>query len=83
MALPERGQLPGHRRMLAAMSRSAFVPDEQTSFQGKCDDNRMTSMPGMSAGGDIVRGGATVILAMGDGKTAAAAMHKYMMNSGA
>jgi glutamate synthase (NADPH/NADH) small chain len=45
------------------------------------DDNRMTSMPGVFAGGDIVRGGATVILAMGDGKTAAAAMHKYMSNS--
>jgi NADPH-dependent glutamate synthase beta subunit-like oxidoreductase len=27
-------------------------------------------------------GGATVILAMYDGKTAAAAMHKYMMNPG-
>ena len=38
----------------------------------------MTSIPGVFAGGDIVRGGATVILAMGDGKDAAAAMHKYM-----
>ena len=28
----------------------------------------MTSMPGVFAGGDIVRGAATVILAMGDGK---------------
>ncbi|MFH0982039.1 MAG: FAD-dependent oxidoreductase, partial [Planctomycetota bacterium] len=45
------------------------------------DENRMTNIPGVFAGGDIVRGGATVILAMGDGKTAAAAMHKYMMNS--
>lgn len=44
------------------------------------DDNRMTSMPGVFAGGDIVRGGATVILAMGDGKTAAAAMDRYLMN---
>ena len=42
------------------------------------DENRMTSIPGVFAGGDIVRGGATVILAMGDGKDAAAAMHKYM-----
>lgn len=30
------------------------------------------------AGGDIVRGGATVILAMGDGRKAAAAMHEYL-----
>ncbi|MBI5184120.1 MAG: NADPH-dependent glutamate synthase [Nitrospinae bacterium] len=38
-----------------------------------------TSKPGVYAGGDIVRGGATVILAMGDGKKAARAMHEYMM----
>ena len=44
------------------------------------DDNGMTSMPGVLAGGDIVRGGATVILAMGDGKRAAKAMHEYLMN---
>ena len=30
------------------------------------------------AGGDIVRGGATVILAMGDGRRAAASMHEYL-----
>jgi len=30
------------------------------------------------AGGDIVRGGATVILAMGDGRLAAEGMHKYV-----
>ena len=33
------------------------------------------------AGGDIVRGGATVILAMSDGRKAAAAMHNYLSNS--
>jgi hypothetical protein len=38
----------------------------------------MTSMPGVFAGGDIVRGAATVILAMGDGKRAAAAMASYL-----
>ena len=32
------------------------------------DEYGMTSMPGVFAGGDIVRGAATVILAMGDGK---------------
>ena len=31
-----------------------------------------------SAGGDIVRGGATVILAMGDGRRAAAAMDRQL-----
>jgi glutamate synthase (NADPH/NADH) small chain len=38
----------------------------------------MTSLPGVFAGGDIVRGGATVILAMGDGKKAAAGIHGYL-----
>lgn len=38
------------------------------------DDNLRTSLPLLYAGGDIVRGGATVILAMGDGRKAAAAM---------
>jgi glutamate synthase (NADPH/NADH) small chain len=37
-----------------------------------------TSLPGVYAGGDIVRGGATVILAMGDARTAAAAMDRRL-----
>ncbi len=37
-----------------------------------------TSLPGVFAGGDIVRGGATVILAMGDARTAAAEIDKYL-----
>ncbi len=40
------------------------------------DDSLQSSIPTIFAGGDIVRGGATVILAMGDGRKAAAAMHK-------
>ena len=36
--------------------------------------------PLIFAGGDIVRGGATVILAMGDGKQAAASMDEYLQN---
>lgn len=39
-----------------------------------------TSIPGVYAGGDIVRGGATVILAMGDGRLAAAEIDKYLKN---
>lgn len=38
------------------------------------NDEMQTSIPMIFAGGDIVRGGATVILAMGDGRKAAAAM---------
>ncbi len=41
-------------------------------------DTGKTSKQGVFSGGDIVRGGATVILAMGDGKKAAKAMHEYM-----
>lgn len=39
-----------------------------------------SSLADLYAGGDIVRGGATVILAMGDGRKAAAAMHKQLTN---
>ena len=42
------------------------------------NDNMQSSIPLIFAGGDIVRGGATVILAMGDGRRAAAAMHRYL-----
>ena len=38
----------------------------------------LTSMPAVYAGGDIVRGAATVISAMGDGKTAAKAIHALL-----
>lgn len=37
-----------------------------------------TSRPGVYAGGDVVTGAATVILAMGAGKQAAAAIHEYI-----
>ncbi len=40
----------------------------------------ITSKEGVFAGGDAVTGAATVILAMGAGKNAAAAMHKYIQN---
>ncbi len=41
-------------------------------------DTMATSIEGVYAGGDIIRGGATVILAMGDARVAAAEMHKYL-----
>lgn len=42
------------------------------------DENGLTSKEGVYAGGDAVTGAATVILAMGAGKTAAAAMDEYI-----
>jgi len=45
------------------------VADEET---GK------TNLPGIFAGGDIVTGAATVILAMGAGKKAARAIDEYL-----
>ncbi|WP_297073183.1 NADPH-dependent glutamate synthase [Thermococcus sp.] len=42
------------------------------------DENLMTSIPGVFAGGDAIRGEATVILAMGDGKRAAKAIDEYI-----
>ncbi|OGC05781.1 glutamate synthase (NADPH), homotetrameric [candidate division WOR-1 bacterium RIFCSPLOWO2_02_FULL_46_20] len=42
----------------------------------------LTSIPGVYAGGDIVRGAATVISAMGDGKIAAKAIHKQLSAGG-
>ena len=44
------------------------------------DDNGATSRDGVFAGGDAVTGAATVILAMGAGKKAAAAMDEYIQN---
>lgn len=46
-----------------------IIADEETGA---------TSKPGVYAGGDAVTGAATVILAMGAGKKAAAAMHEYL-----
>ncbi len=44
------------------------------------DDTMQSSIPDIFAGGDIVRGGATVILAMGDGRKAAKGMDDYLIN---
>ncbi|MBQ0137389.1 MAG: bifunctional dihydroorotate dehydrogenase B NAD binding subunit/NADPH-dependent glutamate synthase [Bacteroidales bacterium] len=42
------------------------------------EDTMQSSIPTLFAGGDIVRGGATVILAMSDGRKAAKAMDEYI-----
>jgi glutamate synthase (NADPH/NADH) small chain len=59
---------------------TATCPDLKLNRWGNIivDDQGMTSLPGVFAGGDIVRGAATVILAMGDGKRAAKSIHEFL-----
>ena len=57
------------------------TPDIQVNKWGNIivdDETLMTSKKGVFAGGDIVTGGATVILAMGAGRKAASAIDKYL-----
>lgn len=58
------------------------TPDLETNKWGNivADEDGRTSKAGVFAGGDIVTGAATVILAMGAGKKAAAAIHEYLQN---
>jgi glutamate synthase (NADPH/NADH) small chain len=80
-------ELPANIAVVAVGTRAnplltATCPELKLDKWGNivADADQMTSIPGVFAGGDIVRGGATVILAMGDGKRAAAAMDKYLKN---
>ena len=68
------------------VSPNPLIPSEvkglQVSKWGTIEvkeETMQSSIPEMFAGGDIVRGGATVILAMGDGRKAAASMHEYLV----
>jgi glutamate synthase (NADPH/NADH) small chain len=56
------------------------TPDMEFNKWGNIivDENCKTSMEGIYAGGDIVLGAATIILAMGQGRIAAAAMNDYL-----
>ncbi|MCJ7607244.1 MAG: FAD-dependent oxidoreductase, partial [Thermoplasmata archaeon] len=56
------------------------TPDLKTTKWGTIavDGEGRTSKKGVFAGGDIASGAATVILAMGDGKRAARAIHRYL-----
>lgn len=57
------------------------TPDIETGKWGNIvsdSETGKTSMKGVWAGGDIVRGGATVILAMGDGRVAARSIDDYL-----
>lgn len=59
---------------------SQTTPEIETNKWGNivADEDGRTSMEGVYAGGDIVSGGATVILAMGAGRKSAAAMNEYL-----
>lgn len=60
------------------------LPDLKVSRWGTIEvdpETLQSSIPDIFAGGDIVRGGATVILAMGDGRKAAAGMHQHLQNA--
>jgi glutamate synthase (NADPH/NADH) small chain len=59
---------------------TATCPDLKLNRWGNMvtDEHGQTSLPGVFAGGDIVRGSATVILAMGDGKKSAHAIDAYL-----
>jgi glutamate synthase (NADPH/NADH) small chain len=59
---------------------TSTAPDLRLNQWGyiETDEFGMTSLPGVFAGGDIVRGAATVILAMGDGKRAAASIDAWL-----
>lgn len=61
--------IPASIEGLEVTSRGTIAADAATL---------QSSIPDIFAGGDIVRGGATVILAMGDGRRAAAEMHKHL-----
>ncbi|MBD5282613.1 MAG: NADPH-dependent glutamate synthase [Bacteroides sp.] len=61
--------IPENFKGLEVTSRGTIAADAE-SLQ--------TSIPYIYAGGDIFRGGATVILAMGDGRRAAAAMSEHL-----
>lgn len=56
------------------------TPDLKTTDRGvlELDERGKTSLPGVYAGGDIIRGGATVLLAMKDGIEAAKRINAYL-----
>jgi glutamate synthase (NADPH/NADH) small chain len=59
------------------------TPDLETTKRGNIvasEETGQTSKKGVFAGGDIVTGSATVILAMGAGRNAATAIHEYLTN---
>ena len=78
--------LPLHAAIIAVGNRGnplvqASAPDLKTTSKGYIvadTESLKTSKKGVFAGGDIVTGGATVILAMGAGRKAAKAIDAYL-----
>lgn len=63
--------IPTHFKGLKISRHGTIEVDEEL---------HQSNMKDVFAGGDIVRGGATVILAMGDGRTAATGIDSYLLN---
>lgn len=72
--------------MALGTSPNKLIPDTTKGLEIQkwggiiTDEKGQTSRPGIFAGGDAVIGAATVILAMGAGKTAAMAINEYLIN---
>ncbi len=66
----------GSNPLIASTTEGLSVNDHGNIFVDA--ETNMTSIPGVFAGGDIVLGSATVILAMGEGRRAAAGIIKYL-----
>ena len=62
---------------------AATTPEIAVDKHGhiQVDADNQTSMPGVFAGGDIVLGAATVILAMGEGRRAAASVNRMLASA--
>ena len=87
IAIPEKTELINVDEVVVSVgvSPNPLIPNSikglQVSKWGTIIVNQETmrsDIPDLYAGGDIVRGGATVILAMGDGRRAAASMHQAL-----
>jgi glutamate synthase (NADPH/NADH) small chain len=65
---------------IVASTASGVETNERGYFIA--DEDGRTTKPGVFAGGDIVTGAATVILAIGAGKKAARAMHAFLSGDG-
>ena len=70
----------GGVRAFEFTNRGDFAQEVFGELVKYADESGATSRPGVFAGGDAVTGAATVILAMGAGRKAAAAIHEYLTN---
>ena len=83
--IPHALHMPGHiwaqtgKWEEAAHSFESAAENERGYIQAD-ENSQRTSRTGVFAGGDIVTGSATVILAMGAGRRAAKSIHDYLMD---